>query len=109
MREKQARSELLEWGANFCGLQRSGTEDTTKVIRMMNPPYRAHKPRPSWHSSSVEIAERNYNIVTGKLSKKMKKLSPAKPWGIKGFFSAQATTLILWRVTSLSLNQKSFL
>ena len=36
-----------------------------------------------WHSSSVEIADRNFNIVTGK---SMKKLNPAK---LKIFSRAQ--------------------
>ena len=77
LRKKQALSELLDWVANFCGLERSGTEDTTKVIGMMNLPYHAPVRTPinlalPWHSSSVEIADCNYNIVTGKLSKLLK-------------------------------------
>ena len=40
-----------------------------------------------WHSSVVEIADRNFNFVTGKLNKCMKSLNPAIPWSPKDFFS----------------------
>ena len=83
---KQARSELLGWVATFCSLERSDTEDQRKVMGMKNPVY--YDPARAtinlalpWHSSAVEIADRKYNIVTGKLSKSMKSLNPAKPWG----------------------------
>ena len=39
------------------------------------------------HSSAIDVADRNYNIVTGKLSKSLKKLNPAKPLGVKDFVS----------------------
>ena len=39
-----------------------------------------------WHSSAVEIADRNFNIVMGKLSKRIKSLNPAKSWGPEDFF-----------------------
>ena len=51
----------------------------------------------SWHSSVEEIADHNFNIITGKLNfnivttklnKRMKSLNPAAPWGPKDFFSA---------------------
>ena len=40
-----------------------------------------------YHSSTVEIADRNFNMGTGNLSKCLKSLNPAKPWGPKDFFS----------------------
>ena len=59
---------------------------------MQNPVY--HAPARAainlslpWHSSAVEIADCNFNIVTGKLSKRMKSLNSPKPWGPKDFFS----------------------
>ena len=72
LREKQARSELLDRVAKFCDLKRTDSEDTTKVLRMSNSPYHAPVAAPinlalPWHASSVEIAERNH-VVTGKLS-----------------------------------------
>ena len=36
--QRQARSELLDRVAKFCGLKRTGVTDTTKVIGMMNLP-----------------------------------------------------------------------
>ena len=92
LREKQARSELLDKVAKFCGLERSDAEDKKKVLGMMNPTF--HEPTRAsinlslpWHSSAVEIADRNFDIVNGKLSKSMEPLNPAQPWGPKDFFS----------------------
>ena len=39
-----------------------------------------------WHRLTVEIADCNFNIDTGKLSKHMKSLNPARPWSPKNFF-----------------------
>ena len=38
------------------------------------------------HSSTVPISQRNRDIVSGRLSKSMKSLHPAKPWGSKEYF-----------------------
>ena len=59
---------------------------------MMNPTYHAPIRTPikltlPWHSSAIEEADRNFDIITGKLSKSMKSLNPAKPWGTKDFLS----------------------
>ena len=35
-----------------------------------------------WHSSTIPIADRNPDIVLGKINKFMKEQHPAKPWGI---------------------------
>ena len=39
-----------------------------------------------WHSTAAEIADLNFDIVTGKLNKRMKSRNPARPWGPKDFF-----------------------
>ena len=36
-----------------------------------------------WHCSVAETADRNFNIITGKLNKHMKSFNPAKPWALK--------------------------
>ena len=57
----------------------------------MNPPYHAPVRAPinlavPGQSSTIEIADRNRNIITGKLSRSLKKLNPVKPWAPKDFF-----------------------
>ena len=88
-----ARSELLDlnWVAGFCGLERGETEDQRRSMGMKHSFY--HDPSRTtinlalpWHSSVEEIADCNFNIVTGKLNKGMKSLNPARPWGPKDFF-----------------------
>ena len=89
--ETQAHSELLDWIAIFCSLKRSDTEDQRRVKGMKNPVYHGptraaiHLALP-WYRLAVEIADRKFNIVMGKLSKCMKSLNPAKRWGPKDFF-----------------------
>ena len=39
-----------------------------------------------WHSVATEIADLNFDIVTGKLNQCMKSCNPARPWGPKDFF-----------------------
>ena len=85
--ERQARSELLDQVAKFCGLER------TKFIEMMKTPY--HAPvrapinlAPPWHSSATKVADFYHNIITGKLSKSLKKLNCLKTWGPKDFYLA---------------------
>ena len=41
---KLARSELLEWVANFCELERGETEDQRIVMGMRRPTYMYHNP-----------------------------------------------------------------
>ena len=77
----EAGSKLLDGVAKFCGLERPGTEDTTKVIGMMNPPYHAPVRAPinltlTWHNSTIEVADHNHNIIMGK---SLKKLNLTKP------------------------------
>ena len=39
-----------------------------------------------WHSSTIPIADRNHDIVRGKLNKSLKPQNPAKLWSPKDFF-----------------------
>ena len=87
---RQARSELLDCVAGFCGLERGETEDQRKVMGMKHLIY--HEPARTcinlalpWHSIAEEIADRSFDIVTGKLNKRMKSCHPARPWGPKDF------------------------
>ena len=81
---KQALSELLDWVAKFCELERGDPEDQIKVMEMNRPSY--HDPvRASinlalpWHSVAIEIADLNFDIVTGKRNKRMKSCNPTRP------------------------------
>ena len=81
---KQAISELLDWVAKFCELERGDPEDQRKVMEMNCPSY--HDPARAsinralpWHSVAIEIADLDFDIVTGKLNKHMKSCNPAKP------------------------------
>ena len=83
-------SELLYLVATFSSLKRSDTEYQKKVMVMKNSIYHDSARATinltlPWHSFAVEIADPNLNIVTGKLSKRMKSLNPAKPWVLSGF------------------------
>ena len=40
-----------------------------------------------WHSVASEIADLNFNIVTGQHNKRMKSCHPAKPFGSRDFFT----------------------
>ena len=39
-----------------------------------------------WHSSTFPVADRNHDIVRGRLNKFLKPRHPAKPWSPKDFF-----------------------
>ena len=56
---------------------------------MQIPVYNAPKNRAfelalPWHSSTVQITQRNHDIVSGRLSKSQ---NLAKPWGSKDYFT----------------------
>ena len=92
LREKQARSEVLDRVAEFCGLARANTETKKEVMGMQRPIYNEQRKRAielslPWHNSTMQIAQRNYDIVKGRLSKSMKSLNPAKPWGPRDHFT----------------------
>ena len=89
---KQAHSELLDRVANFCELERGETEDQRKVMRMNRPAYHdlaraSINLALSWHSVAEEKTDLNFNIVTGKLNKRMKSCTPPRPWGPEDFYS----------------------
>ena len=83
---KQARSELLDRVANFYELERGDPEVQRNVMGMIRPAY--HDPARAsnnlalpWYSVATEIAHLNFNIVTGKINKRMKSCNLARPWG----------------------------
>ena len=52
------------------------------MLRILNPIFHALARASinltlSWHSSAVEVADHNFNIIMGKLSNNMKSLNPA--------------------------------
>ena len=109
IREKQAHSEVLNRLAEFCQLERANAEAKKEIIGMQRPIYNASKKTAiklvlPWHNLTVKIAQRNHEIVSGRLSKSMKSLNTAKPWGRKDFLRAQAIILIMARATSLGRN-----
>ena len=92
LREKQARSEALDRVAEFCKLDRQDPEAKKEIMGMRLPAYNAPAKKSielslPWHSSTIPIADRNHDIVLGKLSKSMKTQHLAKPWGLKEFFT----------------------
>ena len=92
LREKQARSEALGRVAEFCKLDRQDPEAKREIMGMRLPVYNAPARKSievslPWHSSTIRIAERNHDIVLGKLNKSMKAQHPARPWGLKEFFT----------------------
>ena len=40
-----------------------------------------------WHNSTTQIAQRNYEIVNGRLAKSWESLNPGKPWGPRDHFT----------------------
>ena len=83
LRQKQAHSEALDRVTEFCQL-----EAKKEIMGMQRPIYNASKNRAielalPWHSSTVQITQRSFDIVSGRLSKSMKSLNLAKPWGSK--------------------------
>ena len=107
LREKQTRSEVLDRVAHFCGLVRANAQTTQEVMGMINPFYSEQKKRAielslPWHNSTMQIAQRDFDIVNGRLSKNMKSLNPAKPWGPRDYFTGSATIFIMVRDMSLS-------
>ena len=92
LREKQARSEALDRVTEFCKLNRQDTEAKKEIMGMRLHVYNAPAKKSielslPWHSSTIPIADRNHDIVLGKLNKFMQDKHPAKPWGPKEFFT----------------------
>ena len=88
LKEKQARSEVLDKIAEFCN-----PRVQKEVMGMRLPAYNAPTKKSievslPWHSTTADIANLNNDIVRGKLNKSLKPLNPSKPWGPKEFFGA---------------------
>ena len=91
LKEKQARSEVLDKVAEFCNLERQDPQIQKEVMGMRLPAYNAPAKKSieislPWHSSTIPIADMNHDIVRGKLNKSLKPQNPAKPWSSKDFF-----------------------
>ena len=91
LKEKQARSEILDKVAEFCNLNRQDTRLQKEILGMRLPAYNAPTKKSleismPWLSSTVPIIDRNHDIVKGKLNKSLKPQNPNKPWGPKDFF-----------------------
>ena len=93
LKEKQARSEVLDKIAEFCNLNRQDPRVQKEVMGMRLPAYNAPTKKSievslPWHSTTADIANLNNDIVRGKLNKSLKSLNPSKPWSLKEFFGA---------------------
>ena len=93
LKEKQARSEILDKIAEFCNLNRQDPRVQKEVMGMRLPAYNAPTKKSievslPWHSTTADIANLNNDIVRGKLNKSLKPLNPSKPWSPKEFFGA---------------------
>ena len=93
LKEKQARSEILDKIAEFGNLNRQDPRVQKEVMGMRLPAYNAPTKKSievslPWHSTTADIADLNNDIVRGKLNKSLKPLNPSKPWGPKEFFGA---------------------
>ena len=93
LKEKQARSEVLDKIAEFCNLNRQDPRVQKEVMGMRLPAYNAPTKKSievslPWHSTTADIANLNNDIVRGKLNKSLKSLNPSKPWSPKEFFGA---------------------
>ena len=91
LKEKQARSEILDKVAEFCNLDRQDPRIQKEVMGMRLPAYNAPAKKSieislPWHSTTIRIADMNHNIVRGKLNKSLKPQNPSKPWSPKDFF-----------------------
>ena len=93
LKEKQARSEILDKIAEFCNLNRQDLRVQKEVMGMRLPAYNAPTKKSievslPWHSTMADIANLNNDIVRGKLNTSLKPLNPSKPWSLKEFFGA---------------------
>ena len=91
LKEKQARSEVLDKVAEFCNLDRQDPQIQKEVMGMRLPAYNAPAKKSieislHWHSSTIPVADMNHDIVRGKFNKSLKPQNPSKPWSPKDFF-----------------------
>ena len=92
LKEKKARSEILDKIAEFCNLNRQDPRVQKEVMGMRLPAYNAPTKKSieislPWHSTTIDIADLNNDIVRGKFNKSLKPLK-SKPWSPKEFFGA---------------------
>ena len=91
LKEKQARSEILERVAEFCNLDRQDPQIQKEVMGMRLPAYNAPAKKSieislPWQSTTIPIQELNHDIVRGKFNKSLKPQNPSKPCSPKDFF-----------------------
>ena len=91
LKEKQARSEVLDKVAEFCNLDRQDPQIQKEVMGIRLPAYNAPAKKSieislPWHSSKIPIADMNHDIVRGKFNKSLKPQNLSKPWSPKDFF-----------------------
>ena len=84
LKEKQARSEILDKVAEFCNLDRQDPQIQKEVMGMRLPAYNAPAKKSieislPWHSTTIPIADMNHDIVRGKFNKSLKPQNPSKP------------------------------
>ena len=80
-------TELL----SFCNLDRQDPEAQKEVVGMRLPVYYTPAMKSieislPWHSSTIPIADRNHDIIRGRLIKPLNPQHAAKPWSPKDFF-----------------------
>ena len=81
LKEKQARSEILDKIAEFCNLNRQDPRVQKEVMGMRLPANNAPTKKSievslPWHSTTTDIADLNNDIVRGKFNKSLKPLKP---------------------------------
>ena len=91
LKEKQARSEVLDKVAKICNLDRQDPQIQREVMGMRLPVYNAPAKKSieislPWHSFTIPITDMNHDIVRGKFNKSLKPQNLAKPWSPKDFF-----------------------
>ena len=91
LKEKQARSEILDKVEEFCNLDRQDPRIQKEVMGMRLPAYNAPTKKSieislPWHSTTIPIAHMNHDIVRGKVNKSLKPQNPSKPWSPKDVF-----------------------
>ena len=84
LKEKQARSEVLDKVAEFCNLDRQDPLIQKEVMGMRLPAYNPPAKKSieislPWHSSKIPIADMYHDIVRGKFNKSLKPQNSSKP------------------------------
>ena len=103
LKEKQARSEILDKVAEFCNLDRQDPRIQKEVMGMRLPAYNAPAKKSieislPWHSSTIPVADLNHDIVRGKLNKSLKPQNRQSRGARKIFSEARAIMFTIHRV-----------